>query len=173
MSEPSPPREPSPEEAARALRELTRRRHQALRGRAPRPVWWGAGAVLVLQGVLEDLFPSNTWIGLAFIWVFVVLAYAVRWRPVGAALGYRASTRGRPPASVSAVSIGGLVAIAAVEFALHSLSHRFDLPWNHTISGLFVGLMLAFVLPWVIDLAFRQHEEHQRAQHGELGHHGS
>src|SRR5690349_19178286 len=120
MSVSAPDDGPTPQQAARYLREVTTRRHQAARVRGPRWLRWLGGAVLVLEGLAQDLFPpASQAISLGVIATLLILAFAVRFRPVGAALGYRASVRGRPPTSVSVVTIGGILAIVAVEFALH------------------------------------------------------
>ncbi len=155
---PMPPSEgePTPQQAARALRELTDRRHQAVRTRTPRWVWWFACMLLPAEGLAEDLFPRVDWLTNLFVLVLLLaLALSVRYRPVGAALGYRASVRGRPPAGVSVVSVGGIVAIAAVEFALHQLTERIHSHWSHTITGVVVGPLLALGMPWLIDQAYR------------------
>ena len=152
--------EPTPQQAARALRELTARRHQALRFRTPRWVRWLAGIWFLAVGFAEDLFPRVAWV-FSFCVIVALLAFAlsVRYRPVGAALGYRASVRGRPPTSVSIVTIGGIVAIAAVEFTLHQVTNRIHSHWSHTIAGVVVGLLLALGMPWIIEQAYRQHGE--------------
>jgi hypothetical protein len=157
-----PPRddEPTPQQAARALRELTARRHQALRFRSPRRLWWFGGVVFLAVGFAEDVFPRVAWvINLCALGALLALALSVRYRPIGAALGYRASVRGRPPAGVSAVTFGGMVAIIAVEFALHQVTEQVHSHWSHTIAGVVVGLMLALGMPWIVEQAYRQHEE--------------
>ncbi len=152
--------EPTPQQAARALRELTARRHQAWRFRSPRWLWWLAGMWFLAVGFAEDMFPRAAWmINLGVVVAMLVLAFSVRYRPVGAALGYRASVRGRPPIGVSVVTTGGIVAIAAVEFALQQLTDRIHSHWSHTITGVVVGLLLALGMPWIIEQAYRQHEE--------------
>jgi hypothetical protein len=152
--------EPTPQQAARALRELTARRHQAARLRSPRWMWWFGGGVFPVVGFAQDLFPRVSWlISLCLVVVLLALALSVRYRPVGAALGYRASVRSRPPAGVGAVTTGGLVAIVAVEFALHRVTDRIHSHWSHTIAGIVVGLLLALGMPWIIEQAYRQHEE--------------
>ncbi|WP_433618574.1 hypothetical protein ACQP2P_21555 [Dactylosporangium sp. CA-139114] len=160
-----PPRddEPTPQQAARALRELTARRHQALRFRAPRRTWWLAGMWFLAVGFAEDVFPRAAWlISLCVIVALLALALSVRHRPVGAALGYRASVRGRPPTGVSVVTAGAVVAIGAVEFALHQLTDRIHSHWSHTITGVVVGPLLALGMPWIIEQAYRQHGEMRR-----------
>jgi hypothetical protein len=87
----------------------------------------------------------------------LALALSVRYRPIGAALGYRASVRGRPPAGVSVATIGGMMAIFAVEFALHRVTERIHSHWSHTITGFVVGPLLALGMPWIIKQAYRQH----------------
>jgi hypothetical protein len=157
-----PPRddEPTPQQAARALRELTARRHQALRLRSPRWVWWLAGVWFLAVGFAEDVFPRAAWvINLGAVVALLALALSVRYRPVGAALGYRASVRGRPPARVSMVTIGAVVAIGAVEFALHQLTDQIHSHWSHTIAGVVVGLLFALGMPWIIEQAYRHHGE--------------
>ena len=67
--------------------------------------------------------------------------------------------RGRPPASVSAVTFGGMVAIVSVEFALHQLTRQLHSHWSHTIVGVVVGLLLALGMPWIIEQAYRHHAE--------------
>jgi hypothetical protein len=93
---------------------------------------------------------------------FLALALSVRYRPVGAALGYRASVRGRPPASVSVVTFGGMVAILCVQFALHQVTDQHYARWSHTIVGVVVGLLLALGMPWIIEQAYRHHDEMRR-----------
>ncbi|GAB3842410.1 hypothetical protein ACFPIJ_42825 [Dactylosporangium cerinum] len=155
--------EPTPQQAARSLQELTTRRHQAARVRSPRWMRWLGGAVLAGEGLAQDLFPpASGVISLGVIAVLLVLALAVRFRPVGAALGYRASVRGRPPTNVSVVTIGGIAAIIAVEFALHQVAQQTHWPWSHTITGVLVGLLLALGLPWAVEQAYRDHEEARR-----------
>ncbi len=157
-----PPRddEPTPQQAARALRELTARRHQALRFRSPRWIWWLAGALFPAEGFAEDVFPRAAWaISLGVVIALLALAFSIRYRPVGAALGYRASVRGRPPTAVSLVTIGGMVAIIAVDFAVHKATDRIHSHWSHTIAGVVVGPLIALSMPWIIEQAYRQHEE--------------
>jgi len=155
--------EPTPQQAARYLRELTARRHQAARVRSPRWLRWLVGVVLLVEGLAQDLFPpASGVISLGVIAALLILASAVRFRPIGAALGYRASVRGRPPTSVSVVTIGGIVAIITVEFALHQLTGQFHWHWSHTVTGVVVGLLLALGLPWAVEQAYRDHEERGR-----------
>jgi hypothetical protein len=160
---PSPDEEPTPQQAARALRELTARRHQALRLRSPRWLWWLAGLVFPAEGLAEDLFPRAAGaISLSVVGALLALALSVRYRPVGAALGYRASVRARPPASVSVVTFGGLVAIIAVEFALHQVTDHIHAHWSHTIAGAVIGPLIALGMPWLTEQAYRQHEREGR-----------
>ena len=157
-----PPRDddPTPEQAARALRELTARRHQALRFRSPRWMWWFAGVWFPAMGFAEDVFPRAAWlVNLCVVAALLALALSARYRPVGAALGYRASVRGRPPAGVSAVTIGGMVAIATVQFAVHQVTHQVHSHWSHTISGVVIGPLFALGMPWIIEQAYRQYPE--------------
>lgn len=157
-----PPREdePTPQQAARALRELTARRHQALRFRSPRWLWWLGGVVFPAEGFAEDVFPrAAAVINLCVVVALLALALSVRYRPVGAVLGYRASVRGRPPVGVSVAAIGGMFAIIAVEFALHRVTAQIHSHWSHTIVGVVVGPLLALGMPWVIEQAYRQHGE--------------
>ncbi|MEV6930284.1 hypothetical protein AB0M46_38180 [Dactylosporangium sp. NPDC051485] len=157
---PPPDDEPTPQQAARALRELAARRHQALRFRSPRWPWWLGGAVFPAEGFADDVFPRAAGvINLCVIGVLLALALSVRYRPVGAALGYRASVRGRPPAGVSVVTVGGIVAIIAVEFSLHRVTDQIHSHWSHTIVGVIVGPLLALGMPWAIEQAYRQHGE--------------
>ncbi len=160
----SPPDdEPTPQQAARALRELTARRHQALRLRPPRWISWLCGVLFPVTGLAEDVFPRAAWvINLGVVGALLALALSVRYRPVGAALGYRASVRGRPPAGISAVTFGGLVAIGVVEYALHQVTDQVHSRWSHTITGVVVGPLLALGLPWIIEQAYRQHGEVER-----------
>lgn len=152
--------EPTPQQAARALRELTARRNQALRTRAPRWVRWFGGAWFPVIGFAQDVAPRAAWmVNLGVLVPLLALALSVRYRPVGAALGYRASVRGRPPAGVSMVTYGGLAAIIAVEFALHRMTDRIHTHWSHTVAGVVIGLLLALGMPWLIEQAYRHHEE--------------
>jgi hypothetical protein len=157
-----PPRddEPTPQQAARALREVTARRHQVLRSRSPRWVSWLGGVALLAEGFAEDLFPrAGGVISLCVVAALLAFALSVRYRPVGAALGYRAAVRGRPPAGVFVVTVGGMIAILAVEFALHRVNDRVHPHWSHTIFGVVVGLLVALGMPWAIEQAYRQHGE--------------
>ncbi|MEV4518410.1 hypothetical protein AB0K00_56815 [Dactylosporangium sp. NPDC049525] len=157
---PPPDDEPTPQQAARYLRELTTRRHQAARVRPPSWLRWLSGVVLPVEGLAQDLFPSASGaISLGVIAALLILALAVRFRPVGAALGYRASARGRPPTGVSVVTIGGIVAIIAVEFALHQMTEQTHWQWSHTVTGVVVGLLLALGLRWAVEQAYREHDE--------------
>jgi hypothetical protein len=152
--------EPTPQQAARALRELAARRHQAVRVRSPRWLRWLGGVVLPVEGVAHDqLPPAARGISLGVIAALLALALSVRHRRVGGALGYRASVRGRPPASVSVVAVGGIAAIVAVEFALHQVTEQLHSHWSHTIAGVVAGLLVALGMPWAVEQAYRQHEE--------------
>jgi uncharacterized membrane protein len=158
--------EPTPQQAARYLRELTARRHQAARVRSPSWLRWLGGVALPVEGLAQDLLPpASGVISLGAIAALLILALAVRFRTVGAALGYRASARGRPPTGVSVVTIGGIVAIIAVEFALHQMTEQIHWHWSHTVTGVVVGLLLALGLPWAVEQAYRDHEETGR--HGD------
>ncbi len=155
--------EPTPQQAVRALRELTARGHQAQRFRSPGWVWRLGGVVFLAVGFAEDVFARAAWvINLCTVVALLALALSVRYRPVGAALGYRASVRGRPPAGVSVATMGGMVAIIAVEFALRQLTDQTHSHWTHTITGVVVGPLLALGMPWLIEQAYRQHGEMRR-----------
>ena len=66
---------------------------------------------------------------------------------------------GGPPTGVSVVATGGILAIIAVEFALHRMTEQTHWYWSHTVTGIVVGLLLALGLPWAVEQAYRDHEE--------------
>src|SRR5436309_4822126 len=131
-----PPDEPTPEQAARALRELTARRHEVLRTRTPRWLWWFGGVWFPAVGLAEDVSrPAARLINLGVIGVLLAIAFSVRYRRVGSVLGFRASVRGQAPAGVAVVTIGAILAIIAVESALRKLTEQIYPHWSHTIAG--------------------------------------
>jgi hypothetical protein len=153
-------REPTPEEALRALREVAQRRHQVARYQGPRFLWSVVCAVFVVQGLLEDLLPdARTWIVQVVMWGALALAFAVRFRRIGAALGYRAASA---PGRLSwdkagVVAMGGILAVVLVAGVAQQAIAWLGSPWPNTIAGIVSGLLVAFVMPWLLDEIRREY----------------
>ncbi len=147
-----PQNPPTPEEAARALRDVEQRRDQVLReGSGPRWMWYLLGAAFVVRGLVADFAGGGasqvaTWVIIGVLLVLVLLQHT-RW---GASLlGYRAMpARGQFPVwYLVVVSLAAGAAVIVISLVLGLAVAVFGLPYRETVVNSGTGLVVAFVGP--------------------------
>jgi predicted lysophospholipase L1 biosynthesis ABC-type transport system permease subunit len=139
---------PTPEDAARAVREIDVRRMQATRaGRRPRWLWICLGLVVGLGLAREELFPaSSSWAWWAVALAVVLVAVVLLSRSGMAAFGIRVESA-RTSASPSRFAIS-MVGFAIVVVAFTTIG-QMDIPYIKTTEGLIVaGLFGCFGPAW-------------------------
>ncbi|AHH98062.1 hypothetical protein GCM10010174_05270 [Kutzneria viridogrisea] len=147
--------QPTPEEAARALREVSDRRAQGLRGTVhPRWVWVLAGAFLAGYLAAMDLLPEDArgWVSWAFAAVMLVYALGVRSRFASTLMGQsaRANLGSVPVRPRVFYLIGLLVCTGLLMLVLHLL----QVPHMMIVYGVVVGVYLSLLGPrtqaWIL-----------------------
>jgi hypothetical protein len=147
---------PAPEDAARTLREVSRRRWQVRATSSP--LWAYAAACLMLMayGVALDAWPRfgglSAWIVVLFCLAFVVLP---RIRRTGSAMGYRVAYRpawlSRSKTHIAMFLVTTrVVAIAiflAVVVSVGYLRSHLHVPYRNTIVFGVLGLLLLLGRP--------------------------
>lgn len=112
--------EPSPEQAAHELGEISDRQQRAAvkAARPPEWVWWSMAAGMILSGVAADLWPSLGGVpGLVLAGLAVFLVLGIRSKRIAAAMGFRAAPN-RQSVPRKAVGRKYLLAIAFLALAL-------------------------------------------------------
>jgi hypothetical protein len=150
--------EPTPEEAARALREIGQRRQQVYRGSAsPRWMWIVAGVLVVVYCTVSDLFPSSAlWLSWSFTALVLVMAVAGRTRPGSSLLGRRVRPAGAGPFKLRLLRV--LVGLA-VGVACGLTVRLLHVPHGKIIYGALAGAYVVLLGPqvqaWLLDRAAR------------------
>jgi len=151
-----PAEELTPEQAAKALHEMSYRRRQVVvPGLAPWWLWLIGGAVLATQGVVLDLWPAHgLWVTEAVVLLLLAFSFASRSRRVGSILGYRAAAtararRGAVDGRGAGVLFGLIIIIIALNAGGLLLAH-FRVHWPNTVCGIGIGLVATLVLPRIL-----------------------
>lgn len=145
--------QPTPEEAADALREVTERRQQAA-GLDSHPKWalWVIAALAIVVGVSSDLRPDlSTPLTYLLAAGGLLLGYLPRWRRFGSAMGYRHSLDPRPvgmPARTKALNLGVLLGMMVLVVTASAMLRAWDMPYPTTIMSVLivVAVMLRYRL---------------------------
>jgi hypothetical protein len=138
---------PTPEEAQRALHDITDVKQQTAAAAAS-PRWWyiGGGIVAAGLGVLADFVPgfSGTWgNAIVFLVLIVIFARSSRW---GAPLfGRRLSPR-LPGSLAGRLGLGLLGAVVVLALTVGALS--LHIPHLRSWVGIGGGLLIALAGPW-------------------------
>jgi hypothetical protein len=137
---------PTPDDAARTLRDFEEHRQQATAATGW-PLWtWIAGGVFVAAlGVIYDFYPGfaadwGSWITGVFLLIAVLST--TRW---GSALFGRPARVRRPLTAgglVVAIAFGALVALLTL------IASRLDVAHLTAVAGIVGGLLMAVVGPW-------------------------
>lgn len=135
--------EPTPEEAADALREVTERRKQAANlDSHPKWVFWAIGALIIIVGVSSDLRPElSTPLTYLLAACGLLLAYLPRWKRFGSAMGYRHSLDPRPvgmPTRTKALNLVVLLALMLLTFVASTMFRIWDVPYPTTIFSILI-----------------------------------
>jgi protein-S-isoprenylcysteine O-methyltransferase Ste14 len=147
----------SPQEADRALREMTDRRDQVAGAGAPWPVIVVSCLLLLGFGIVLDQFPgADDWAGNALVAVAFALMFLARTRYVGARLGYRVApgrVQGRWGAKL--LALGLLVAGLALLVGCHAWLVHEDVAWPNTITYGGLGSVLTVLIARVMGHVLR------------------
>ena len=147
----------SPQDADRALQEMSDRRNQVVGQPAPGPMIAVACLLLIGFGFVLDQFPgADDWAGSVLIGVTFVLMYLARTRYFGSRLGHRVvptPIRGAWGARfVALVLLAGGIAVMAVG---HAQLIRHDVAWPNTITYGLIGSALTVMIARVMGLVMR------------------
>jgi hypothetical protein len=146
--------EPTPQEAASALYEVSHRQNQVAQaaGQYPWWLWPGLGAVLATVGLIRDLTSNDSWTAQVLLGVVVVGLIGLRTRFIGARLGYQAAAtaRVRRGARRGIRTVLAVLVPVAVWGAAWALVEHHHSDWPNTITGVAFGLTVALVSPWIL-----------------------
>ena len=147
----------SPQEADRALREMSDRRNQVTGQAAPWPMIAVSCVLLIAFGFVLDQFSgADEWAGPVLVGVTFVLMYLARTRYVGARLGHRVvPTRIRGAWGARLLALVLLAGAAAVMLVVHAQLVRHDVAWPNTITYGLLGSVLAVAITRVMGLVMR------------------
>lgn len=149
--------EPTPEQAAAALRVVDDGRERVIRSAiGPRSLSIVGGLVVFLYGVADDLFPAaRPWLGLPVVAVVLVLAIALRTRAGSSLLGQ--------PVMVSRQRFLRAAPVLGIGIAVALIVTLFHVPHGEIYYGALVGCYIMFLGPrfqlWVLR---RQDKDHSR-----------
>ncbi len=141
--------EPTPEEAADALRAVREGRERVIRSAlGTRWLWIVSGLIVFLYCAANDLFPATQrWLVWVMLAVLLVLVFALRTRVGGALLGRPVSVSNQSLALsfkwrlLRAAPILGIAIVAAVIIQL------FHVPHGQLYYGALAGLYIIFLGP--------------------------
>jgi len=143
-------RSPTPEEATRSLRELSRWQQHVTGTPPPRWLYLLVVAALPVAGAARDLWPQHS-AEHALVAPAVVLAYLYlpRFSRVGSALGYRVMPGRRPPRGSLLGRRYAVLAAALVVYVLGEyLVHQLRPAYPNTIVDGAVALVIAGSAWW-------------------------
>lgn len=152
--------EPTPEEAAAALRAVHDGREQVIRSAmGSRWLWIACGLIVFLYSLVDDLVPaSRHWLSWAVLGVLLVLVFGLRTRVGSSLLGrpVAVSSRGLPLTLTSRLlrvtPLLGLVAVAVIIRLL-------NVPHGGIYYGALAGLFVIFVPPRFQQWLLRRQEK--------------
>ena len=147
----------SPQDADRALQEMSDRRNQVAGVPAPWPMLAVSCLLLIGFGFVLDEFPeSSDWLGTALVAITFVLMYLARTRYFGARLGHQvapARVRGAWGAKLlTAVLLAGGIALLLI---CHAQLVRNDVAWPNLITYGLLGSVLAVLISQVMNAVMR------------------
>jgi hypothetical protein len=148
---------PSPDEAARALRDAEHRRSQVRQEvRGPRWLLPAVAALVIGQGLAADLLsqPTRDIVTATLFLVLGGLVLVQYTRSGGSFLGFRARPQRWVHAPARYLAVLGLTLIGtiAVGWGANMLTHLYQLPYPRTINAVAAGLFLLLAGPWLTSL---------------------
>lgn len=132
--------QPTPEEAANALQDISDRREQATAPDA-HPTWtiWAFALAVLAIGVTSDLLPElRTPLLYALVAAALLFTFLPRWKRSGSALGYQRSPVARAagtPARARVLRMLTMLGLIIVVAVGATVMRNFDVPYPMTIGS--------------------------------------
>jgi hypothetical protein len=148
----------SPQDADRALQEMSDRRSQVAGAPAPWPVIVLSCVLLIVFGFLLDQFPdTGSWLGTALVGITFGLMYLARTRYFGARLGHRVAPTRASSGTWKAKLLAAVLLVGAIVLLLvcHAQLVRNDVAWPNLITYGVLGSVLSVLISQVMSRVIR------------------
>lgn len=141
--------EPTPEEAAAALRAVHDGREQVIKSAAgSRPLWIASGVLVFLYSAANDLFPAaQTWLSWALLALVLVLLFALRTRVGSTLLGRPVTVSNRSLSVTFKWRLLRIVPVLGIGIALTLIIRLLHVPHGQMYYGALAGLYIIFLGP--------------------------
>ncbi|GAB3004666.1 hypothetical protein LWP59_26080 [Amycolatopsis acidiphila] len=140
--------EPTPEEAAAALRAVHKGKEQVINSAmGSRWMWIISGLIVFLYCAATDLFPRQAWLGWPAVVCCLVLALGLRTRVGGTLLGRSVVVSSRSLSVTLKWRLLRIAPILAIGIAVASVITLFHVPHGEIYYGALAGLYIMFLGP--------------------------